>query len=138
MPHVLLPLAILLLLPCAAWAEGVPIDPGKWKVVSTVTLPMQPPRVEESTECIERDEFGPENLTRDEGPCHNEDVSVSGDTVTWTVSCDNGMGTKTKGSGRFTSDGDQVEGIMTMRMPVHGQHMEVSTAWKGERLGECD
>ena len=39
-------------------AEGIPVEPGLWKMTSTVTMPMLPqPRVTTMTECMTKSEI---------------------------------------------------------------------------------
>lgn len=43
----------------------------------------------------------------------------------------------TPGNWEFTSDGDSVVGIGSMRADMGGMAMEMNMNWEGTRLGDC-
>ena len=71
-------------------AEGIPVEPGLWKMTSTVTMPMLPqPRVTTVTECMEKseitmDEVGGEGMDPN---CTFDTAQVDGNTMKWSVDC---------------------------------------------------
>ena len=68
--------------------------------------------------------------------CQITDQNVSGDTVSWQVSCDTEEGAAT-GTGTFRSAGASAEGSMTIEVNVQGQALQMITHWEGERVGAC-
>ena len=120
-------------------ADGIPVEPGLWKITSTVTMPMLPqPRVTTVTECMEKseitmDEVGGEGMDPN---CTFDMAQVDGNTMKWSVDCPVEGGT-THGEWQATSSGDTVKGEGTLNMSFQGQTMDMTMSWAGERIGEC-
>lgn len=119
----------------AARAEGgVAVEPGKWRTVTTTTMPMAPqPIVRESTECITRAEFRLDQLMDPSSPCRIEMLESSSREARWKLHCDDA-----KGEGHFRSDGASARGEMELVMQARGQTMVMETRWEARRLGACD
>ena len=134
-----------LLLATGAMAEGVAIDPGQWEMTmtmemnSSMDLPMViPPRTTTTTECVEKNELGPDDFNmEEESPCDVSDVKIDGNTVSWAISCPGPAGSMT-GNWSFTSAGDTVEGQGSMTGDMGGQAMDFTMSWSGKRTGECE
>ena len=123
-----------------ASAEGVPIDPGMWKMTTTMTITMMPqPHSTTVNECIEEDELSPESFNLDkENPCNISDVAVEGTTARWSISCSTGDGPMMEGQWEFTSSGDTISGNGSMSTEINGQTMGFEMVWTGERTGDCE
>ena len=121
-------------------AEGIPIEPGKWKMTSTMRMPMLPqPRVTTELECIEESEISPEAMT-DEGmgsSCTFDTRIIDGNTMKWSMNCDS-EGGASRGEWEVTSHGDTLNGEGTITVDMQGQSMVMTMAWSGERIGDCD
>jgi hypothetical protein len=134
-----------LLLASTAIAEGVSVNPGKWEMTMTMEmetdldLPVQmPPQTHTSTECIEQEELGPDDFEMEEdSPCEFGEVSIDGNTVSWSVTCPGPAGSMT-GNWSFTSHGDTITGQGSMSGDMGGQSMDFSMTWGGRRIGDCD
>jgi hypothetical protein len=122
------------------FAEGIPIEPGKWKMTSTMVMPMLPqPRVTDKFECIEEDEISPEAMT-DEGMdsgCTFDTRIVDGNTMKWSMSC-NSEGGESRGEWEVTSHGDTLNGEGAITVDMQGQSMVMTMTWDGQRVGDCD
>jgi len=133
-------LGILFLAAPAAWAEGIPVEPGMWEMTSTVTMPMLPqPRVTTTTECmteseVSMDDMGGEDMDPD---CQFEMAQVDGNTMKWSFDCPVEGGTS-HGEWEAISTGDSVTGKGVVTMSFQGQTMEMSMVWEGKRIGDCD
>ena len=133
-------LGILFLTAPAAWAEGMPVEPGMWEMTSTVTMPMVPkPRVTNTTECmteseISMDEMGGEDMDPN---CQFETAQVDGNTMKWSFDCPVEGGTS-HGEWEATSTGDGVTGKGVVTMAFQGQTMEMTMVWEGKRIGDCN
>jgi len=133
-------LGILFLAAPAAWAEGIPVEPGMWEMTSTVTMPMLPqPRVTATTECmteseVSMDDMGGEDMDPD---CQFEMAQVDGNTMKWSFDCPVEGGTS-HGEWEAISTGDSVTGKGVVTMSFQGQTMEMSMVWEGKRIGDCD
>lgn len=116
----------------------ISIEPGMWEMTSKMTSPMSPqPRVQTSKECMTDTEVGPEDLIPDDGgECTITESNVSGNSMTWAVTC-NTPGGAMSGSGNFTSKGDSGHGTMKMNMNIEGQSFNMEMNWEGKRTGSC-
>lgn len=128
-----------LLISFPALAEGISVEPGLWKMTSTVTMPMLPqPRVTTVTECMDKseitmDEIGGEGLDPN---CTFDMAQVDGNTMKWSVDCPVEGGTS-HGEWQATSGGDTVTGEGSLTMSFQGQTMEMTMSWEGQRIGAC-
>jgi len=122
-----------------AFADGIPIEPGKWEMTSTVNMPMMPqPRVTTTTECIEENEITPETLS-DEGMdpgCTFDTGIVEGNTMKWSIDCSQAEGA-VHGEWEATSHGNTMTGEGTMTVDMQGQPMVMTMNWDGKRIGDC-
>ena len=137
--HTIVAPGILVLISISALAEGIPVEPGLWKMTSTVNMPMLPqPRVTTVTECMEKseitmDEVGGEGMDPN---CTFDMAQVDGNTMKWSVDCPVEGGTS-HGEWQATSGGDTVTGEGSLTMSFQGQTMEMTMTWEGQRIGAC-
>ena len=123
----------------AAWADGIPVEPGLWEMSSTMNMPMLPqPRVTTTTECmteseISMDDMGGEKMDPN---CQFEMAQIDGNTMKWSFDCPVEGGTS-HGEWEAISTGDSVTGKGVVTMSFQGQTMEMSMAWEGKRIGDC-
>jgi hypothetical protein len=130
---------VLLLISFPALAEGIPVEPGLWKMTSTVHMPMLPqPRVTTATECMEKSEITMDEVGGgDMDPnCTFDMAQVDGNTMKWSVDCPVEGGTS-HGEWQATSGGDTVTGEGSLTMSFQGQTMEMTMTWEGQRIGAC-
>ena len=131
---------LLLFAASAAWGDGIPVEPGKWEIISTVSMPMLPqPRVNTTTECFEKSEISIDDMgTEGMDPnCKVETSQLDGNTMKWSFDCPMEGGTS-HGEWEATSDGDTVTGEGMMTVSMQGQTMEMTMVWSGKRIGACD
>ena len=121
-------------------ADGIPIDPGMWKMTSTMTMTMMPtPQTTTVEECIEEDVLNPEKFNMDEdSPCAVIDVKVSGNSASWAISCPTEGGPAMEGDWEVTSKGDSLTGKGQMTAEFSGQKMGFEMKWEGKRIGDCE
>ena len=137
--HTIVAPGLLVLISISALAEGIPVEPGLWKMTSTVNMPMLPqPRVTTVTECMEKseitmDEVGGEGMDPN---CTFDMAQVDGNTMKWSVDCPVEGGTS-HGEWQATSGGDTVTGEGSLTMSFQGQTMEMTMTWEGQRIGAC-
>jgi len=115
---------------------GPNIKAGKWEITTETEMPGMPMKMPPVThvQCMSQKDLVPQN--RQPGQeCEISNVSVSGDTVTWTVVCTNQGGTM-EGKGRIAYRGDQMQG--TMEMVMKGEGMKMTSRISGRRIGDCD
>ena len=120
-------------------AEGIPIEPGLWKMTSSVTMPMLPqPRVTTMTECMDKSEISMDDFGDDtmDSNCTFEMAQVDGKTMKWSVDCPTEGGTS-HGEWQATSSGDTIEGEGLLTVSFQDQAMEMTMTWQGQRIGEC-
>jgi hypothetical protein len=137
--HAIVTPGVLALISISAHADGIPVEPGLWKMTSTVNMPMLPqPRVTTVTECMEKseitmDEVGGEGMDPN---CTFDMAQVDGNTMKWSVDCPVEGGTS-HGEWQATSGGDTVTGEGSLTMSFQGQTMEMTMTWEGQRIGAC-
>ena len=137
--HTIVAPGILVLISISALAEGIPVEPGLWKMTSTVNMPMLPqPRVTTVTECMEKseitmDEVGGEGMDPN---CTFDMAQVDGNTMKWSVDCPVEGGTS-HGEWQATSGGDTVTGEGSLTMSFQGQTRDMTMDWDGQRIGAC-
>ena len=132
-------LGILFLTAPAAWADGIPVEPGLWEMSSTMNMPMMPqPRVTTTTECMKESEISMDDMGgEDMDPnCQFEMAQVDGNTMKWSVDCPVEGGTS-HGEWEATSTGDSVTGDGLVTISFQGQAMEMTMSWEGKRIGDC-
>lgn len=129
--------SILAIASAQAVAAGVPIEPGQWQIKTAMTMPMiSGERLHELTQCISTDSIDPVEMMGNSNECEVTEQDVSGETVTWKMSCNTPDG-PASGSGSFTSEGANAHGSMKIEFTVQGQTLEMNTRWEGERIGSC-
>lgn len=123
-----------------ASAAGISIEPGQWEMTTTMTMSMMPqPQTTTVLECIEEDVLDPETFNVDEdNPCDITDVTKSGDTARWSISCPTEGGPVMEGHWEITSNGDSLTGKGEMTTEMAGQKMGFTMGWEGKRIGKCE
>ena len=132
-------LGILFLTAPVARADGIPVEPGMWEMSSTMTMPMlAQPRVTTTTECMTESEISMDDMGGEEMDpnCQFEMAQVDGNTMKWSFDCPVDGGTS-HGEWEATSSGDSVTGNGVITMSFQGQTMEMTMAWQGKRIGDC-
>ncbi len=120
-------------------AVGEPnMRPGLWEItVKTEVQGMPMPMPSTSyRHCITKEDLVP-RTERPGEQCKILKKTVSGDTVTWRVSCES-KDMKTTGTGRITYKGDTYRGSIEMQMSGgSGDSMKMSQKIQGKRIGNC-
>ncbi len=69
--------------------SSVNLNPGLWEITSQVEMPGMDMPASTMTQCIREDSLVPQTGSgQGQGQCEVTDVQVQGDTVTWSISCD--------------------------------------------------
>ena len=139
MKRCILPCALVAMTPLAALAEGLSIEPGQWRTTMTMTMSMMPqPQVQTTEDCIVKDTLGPEDFQseNDDSGCEFSEMTIDGDTATWSLSCPSEMGNM-QGEWTVTSKGDTITGSGAMETEMQGQKIGYNMSWEGERIGDC-
>ncbi len=119
-------------------AEGLSITPGLWRITSTTTNMMGPPKTETEDQCMQQETFDPvAELQDDSQTCTVLNQNLSGNTLTFEMSCSGPGGPEATGTGRYTIDGNNGDGEMSYSMSFGGQTMTMSNSWTAERIGDC-
>ncbi|RPH52245.1 MAG: DUF3617 domain-containing protein [Desulfobacteraceae bacterium] len=137
----LLLLIIVLLLTYVSFAAAAPdMKEGLWEITVTskmempgMTMPIPPVKY---TQCLTKNDFVPQKNEKGE-QCEKVNVTVNGNTVSWTVKC-NGKEGPTKGTGKITYKGDAYEGVMNMTFPNEGGgEGKMTSNMSGKWIGKC-
>jgi Protein of unknown function (DUF3617) len=135
-----LALALGCVAPIMAAADGPRVSPGQWEFTTTASGQFLPqPRRETETRCIKDENVDPVKEMTKTSHCTVGEQSVSGKTVTWTMTCRaEASGPSMTGTGRITADGTTLEGDMTNSIEMNGQSQAfMKMTWTGRRLGDC-
>jgi hypothetical protein len=123
----------------AAPAAAFEVNPGKWEITSTTkSAMMAQPQTKTSTECIE-EKTAKEVLgaLTEKDICKIQSHSEKGNTLEWTMVCQQAQSPPMNGAGKITSSGETLDGSMNISMKMGEQEMKFETTWKGKRVGEC-
>ena len=117
-------------------ADALPVKPGLWETTVTSTNSFTGTQTQTSQECVTIEEFDPKTLFRDAEGCEVVNSDVSGNVLTFSMSCnmDGGQGTF---AGRYQTEGDTGSGEMNMEMSFGGQTMTMESTMESTRLGDC-
>ena len=131
--------ASLAIFAAPALADGIPVEPGMWKITTVTEMPMLPgPQTMTIEECYQDDVLDVDEMSADEmdPDCTFDTVQVEGNTMNWTIDCPVEGGTM-HAEWEATSSGDAVDGSGKITMEVMGQNMNMTMSWRGERVGDC-
>lgn len=130
--------AILFASNCSA--EGIPIDPGKWEMTSTMKMSMMTqPQTSTTRKCIKEEVIAPETFSmNEEHPCKVTDVKLEENTASWSINCPVDNGAVMEGQWKVTSHGDSLVGNGTMVSEIAGQKVDFEMSWEGKRIGDCE
>lgn len=111
--------------------------PGRWQTTVQMEMTGMPGKMPARTvvTCVTKEQAEkPENLIPKAGDkrggCTYTDVKVDGSSISWKMTCDNGMA----GDGKITYSGDSYDGSMHMKM----KDRDISATYSGKFMGECD
>jgi len=126
-------------------APGPKIIEGLWQITTEMNMPAVPgmPKLgstqKTQTQCITNKNLIPDLSKQSRQDCKTLRTTISGDTVTWVIECNNN-GTVTKGKGRITYEKDTMNGTATMSItsPLNkAERIEMTTRITGRRVGDC-
>lgn len=117
-------------------AAAVNVNEGQWQITMEVEMPGMPMKMPPMThtQCITANTLVPQDPQQPQSNCKLEKHSVQGNTVIWTMVCQQPDGTLTS-NGRVTYNGDSFEGETKTLMPSQG--MEMTSRMRGKRVGPC-
>jgi len=127
----------LMVLPIAAGAAELPINPGLWETTMTRTNPMTgEPTTETRTECVKETSFNPRGMMQDAQGCDLVKDDLNGDTLTFRMECQM-QGSSATVDGKFQTDGQTGTGNMDMNMKMGEMNMSMNMKWEAKRIGDC-
>lgn len=124
-------------------AEGLQIEPGKWKIenkrTSRINGASAKPMNTTETKCVSPEEatWTPKEFMEGAPPeCSFDDVVQDSNRLEWKMACDQSGGSM-RGNAVYESTGKRVTGKMDMK--VTGQmEMEITNEFVGVHQGPCD
>ena len=144
---VLVAVCVTALAPSDAAAQAPPMRPGLWEVsvqTEMVGMPMAMPMITAS-HCVTPDMLespdgvfqggplgGPMQMDQTQSDCAMEEYNVSGQTVTWTMSCTQPQAVTVTGEMTFTDD--RYTGTMQSTTPAGPMTMNLDA----RRVGACE
>lgn len=136
--RLLMPLFAAILLASANEAAARGIEPGQWRVTTTMSSPiLSAPQTATSTQCVTREDLKDPRRAIDkrlQSDCKTVSLVQDGNTYTWEVRCKvarvSNRGTLRHGRGTMA-------GESRMTVNVFGQQLDMSTKIFAKRLGPC-
>ncbi len=125
---------LLVTVALAVSASAQAMQPGLWEITSRMEMggmSMPPTTIQQ---CIR--DANPENAVPQNPNCTVTNRSASGNTVRWSMRCQQGGMTMT-GNGEMTIQGTTSEGSMQMMMDESGQRQQMTQRYTGRRVGNC-
>jgi|SRR5688500_1769431 hypothetical protein len=132
---------VALLIGATALVAQSPMRPGRWEITMQMQMPNMPVQMPETktTQCITPEQVKDPANTLPRGPqgrgasqdCKVSDYKVSGNTVTWRMTCSTPQPMTSTGEMTFT--GDSYTGTMKMNMPQGDMSMKLT----GKHVGDC-
>ncbi len=107
------------------------MDEGLWEITSTVNAPGMAGKSFTHTTCLTKEKAVPQTA---QSGCTVKDVKIQGNTVSWTVVCQEGMSTS---KGKVTYAGTTMDGVFESTVKTGGQTMTMKNTIKGKRIGPC-
>lgn len=129
--------SIFVVLPFAAGAAELEINPGIWETTMTRTNPMTGEETTEtSTDCVKETSFNPSSMMKEAEGCELVRDELNGDTLSFRMEC-NMQGSRTTVDGMFQTDGQTGKGNMDMSMKMGEMDMDMNMNWTAKRIGDC-
>jgi len=120
-----------------AGADALSINPGLWEFKSSSTNPLTGQRESETeTECVVEDKLDPAEMIDNQDGCEITKSTLSGDTLTFSMSCKMQGGEMTMNA-VYQSDGDSVDGTTKINISFGTQTMTSDGSFSGQRIGDC-
>ena len=118
-------------------ARALDMNPGKYEITVTMEMKGMPAGMPAQTmvQCLTEQDPVP-NASADAQGCKVKDMNSRGNTVTYTMECDQ-QGMKNESAGEVTFSGDTFEGKTTTKMGPSAGGMTVTVKTKGRRIGSC-
>lgn len=106
-----------------------------------MTSNMMGPKTKTTQECMTKDKFNPEKMSKDmldgmPGAECDSSNDVSGDVMTMDLTCNMQGGTMTA-KGNWEFNGDEGSGNMKMDVEMQGMKMSMEVESQGRRIGDC-
>jgi len=119
-------------------AQAAPaFQAGEWKITTRTEVPGLPFVAPAVTirQCLTLKDRIPHGKDAS-GECRLVNQSSSGDTVQWTMHCDDASGT-TEAKGEATYSGKTMKGVSHITTSGRGDTMHMTSRMKGHRIGPC-
>ncbi|MCG5514530.1 MULTISPECIES: DUF3617 family protein [unclassified Ectothiorhodospira] len=133
--------AMVLLVPLAAQADELDLQPGQWEFTNVTGVEGDTPFPEQthtSTECITAEDVarGPDFLQVEDN-CEVTNMDMTSTTMTYDMVCtEEGMEVDMRAELQFM--GDRLEGQMTANLESPMGPLVMRTEITGERIGDCE
>ena len=120
-----------------ALAQQPNLEEGNWEVTTKMEIPGMPFQMpaQKHNQCITKKEFVPDQSDKNRD-CKVTDQKVTGNTVSWKMSCKGKDGT-TEGEGKITYAGKSYDGMMMANMTQKGETMNMKMNFAGKHTGPC-
>ena len=126
--------ALLVVVAFTVPASAQAIQPGQWDITSRMEMAgmaMPPTTIQQ---CIRDGSL--ESVVPEMPNCAVTSRSASGNTVRWSVRCQQG-GMNMTGDGEMTIRGETSEGALQLTLDQGGQRQQATNRFSGRRVGSC-
>jgi hypothetical protein len=119
-----------------AGTAGPNYQEGLWEITTTMNIPGMPKEMNQPhvyKTCLDKKNAVPQPEEKGEKQCEMKSQKISGNTVTWTMTCKN----DTTMEGKITYAKTSYEGFTTTTTSVNGKKMTMKSTMKGKYVGPC-
>ena len=122
----------------ASAADKANFKDGMWEITSTMTMEGMAVGSQTSTvkQCMKSDNPVPANKNNN---CKIDSMNISGNSVTWRMSCDDPQGGRVLSNGKMTyENGTSFYGTMETKFSGAQQEMKMQSDMRGHYVGPCN
>jgi hypothetical protein len=130
------------LCPLSSVYAADPLEPGQWRIVSSIEMNGMQAPAETKTRCLKPEDardlertFAPEYSVQG-STCESMKVEWSGQKLSWRVRCTGALSMQVTGAYEFDTP-RHYSGVVTMLGAMAGREMRTRTTLEAERIGEC-
>lgn len=113
------------------------LQEGNWEITTRMEMPGMPFQMppQKHNQCMTKKDVVPDQSRKGQD-CKITDQKITGDSVSWKMSCKDKDGT-TEGEGKITYAGKSYDGMMMAKMSSKGESHTMKMNFAGKHTGPC-
>src|SRR5688572_9525102 len=113
------------------------LQEGNWEITTRMEMPGMPFQMppQKHNQCMTKKDYVPDQSSKGQD-CKITDQKITGDTVSWKMSCKDKDGT-VEGEGKITYAGKSYDGMMMAKMTQKGESHTMKMNFAGKHTGPC-